>query len=180
VTAWTPRPPAVDEPACWSWPVPPLRDAEEEFQRLLAEQAGLPRDEQRVPEALRFHLDDMVSYRFGEFHGVGGNWSTRCAICGGRATTVDHCHDTGQVRGWLCRSCNVIEGRSRAPIIVRYRRLHPAAILDLHEMYNGFGWDGGWWWGDPRSAGDRASGERSPTPWPVWSPDAPLDAGVPC
>jgi Recombination endonuclease VII len=40
-----------------------------------------------------------------------------CAVCGvtlapwpSLATHVDHCHDTGAVRGLLCRSCNMKEG----------------------------------------------------------------------
>ena len=42
--------------------------------------------------------------------------SGRCAICGGEETStikgvvkrlsVDHCHDTGRIRGLLCNSCN--------------------------------------------------------------------------
>lgn len=62
----------------------------------------------------------------------------RCAVCDkelppwpSKATHVDHCHDTGEVRGLLCRSCNTKEGWVR-----RYgARLHaylaqpPAAHL---------------------------------------------------
>jgi hypothetical protein len=29
-----------------------------------------------------------------------------CAICGGESQVLDHDHDTGQIRGALCRACN--------------------------------------------------------------------------
>ncbi len=41
----------------------------------------------------------------------------RCAICGitrdefGRTFDVDHCHDTGRIRGLLCNSCNLGIGK---------------------------------------------------------------------
>lgn len=45
-----------------------------------------------------------------------------CAVCqrpfgvegGARSQHVDHCHDTGAVRGLLCAACNSIEGKFRA------------------------------------------------------------------
>lgn len=41
--------------------------------------------------------------------------AAQCDICGdfslGRKFTVDHCHDTGKVRGVLCLSCNVALGQ---------------------------------------------------------------------
>lgn len=33
--------------------------------------------------------------------------SAVCAICGREASRIDHCHDTGIVRGRLCHACNV-------------------------------------------------------------------------
>lgn len=30
-----------------------------------------------------------------------------CSICGSHyLMSIDHCHETGTVRGWLCRKCN--------------------------------------------------------------------------
>lgn len=47
-----------------------------------------------------------------------------CAICGrhetefNRALDVDHCHDTGKIRGLLCTSCNNGVGRFKNDIIL--------------------------------------------------------------
>lgn len=36
-----------------------------------------------------------------------------CEICADSATVVDHCHDTGAVRGYLCGRCNTVLGFAR-------------------------------------------------------------------
>ena len=61
----------------------------------------------------------------------------RCAVCGddGRRLVVDHCHDTGLVRGYLCRSCNVLEGTGTNDIFEDYRLRPPAVILRWAQPY---------------------------------------------
>jgi hypothetical protein len=158
---WMPRTPAQDEPACWSWSVPPLVTLEAEVAHRLAAGRG---DEATIRMWLD-EPDEMVRIRFSQFH------DGRCAICGntwqiGRLVD-DHCHRTGQIRGYLCRSCNTREGRSPAPLFARYRRIHPAALFDLHEMYSGPGWEDGWSLRD----GARTDETRTATSWPFHSPD---------
>lgn len=184
--AWTPRAPAPDEPACWSWPVPPLRDPAEEIERYTRLQEGLrlDPDHRLEPDAVVGLLDDAAASRFTEFH-TGARleplvWpDARCAVCGRADRLVDdHCHDTGQIRGYLCRGCNTAEGRSDHPLFVRYRRIHPAAILDHHELYSGPGWTMGWSWVVNPGEADSYI-ERPSEPWKAWDPDWPLDRGLP-
>jgi hypothetical protein len=39
--------------------------------------------------------------------------SKPCAICGNKATHIDHCHQTNRVRGGLCNNCNTGLGMFR-------------------------------------------------------------------
>lgn len=61
----------------------------------------------------------------------------RCAVCGGRVgrMVLDHDHDTGLVRGWLCAGCNISEGSSSSAVFVRYRARHPTALLGVAIPY---------------------------------------------
>jgi hypothetical protein len=65
-----------------------------------------------------------------------------CAMCSARRgrLLVDHCHQTGLVRGLLCTSCNTAEGMHSAPAFVAYRERPPAVLLGVEEQY-GSPWD---------------------------------------
>lgn len=109
-------------PACWAWPV---TEAErEQARRVLTAATDLERD--RVREEL------LIAWHAG-----------RCAICGmfrgkpGRGRLVwDHQHETGDVRGLLCGSCNASEPHARTRgEFLRYRIRPPAAILGVRLAY---------------------------------------------
>lgn len=151
-----------DEPACWSWPIPPTCTREEAVDRDLARLIVHDSGSTWTREDVDFLMDGDDSLgRWNEFH------ADRCALCGAKGVYLvdDHCHATGQIRGRLCRGCNTREGKSHALVVVRYRRGHPAAILDTHEMYSGRDWRDGYWIGDK---GFDSGEMRPPTPWPAW------------
>lgn len=163
---------ALSVPACWSWDVPSAQSKAELIAARMREQESLPPAQRYSASELELVFWSPQMTRFGTFH------DERCAVCGvrGQHLVDDHCHQTGQVRGYLCRSCNVREGKSGAAVFIRYRRIHPAAILDYHELYTGVGWNDGWSLVEMRRDAYQL-GPRPETPWPVWDRDAPLDAG---
>jgi hypothetical protein len=150
------------DPVCWSWPIPHLRELAD-LQRL----SHSRRDRLSLSASI-WHGDPAV-YRFREFH------AGRCAICGTLASGTpwwaystrrhveDHCHATGQVRGLLCRGCNLQEGRSRAIRFGRYRTTHPAAILSHYQRSDSSGWMNG----RPPGTSPRISG--TPRPFAAWT-----------
>jgi hypothetical protein len=94
----------------------------------LLDNSGLSRDEKRAA---------LIKMQDG-----------RCAICPSTAKLiVDHDHETGLVRGLLCRRCNQWEGQSRSllfsvdyPDVAAYLAAPPAAGL-------------GWMWDLPDPPG---------------------------
>jgi hypothetical protein len=66
--------------------------------------------------------DCMKAYRAGWSFAKHGAPETRfCDLCGTEATekrklAFDHNHETGEFRGWLCMSCNVLLGHANDDI----------------------------------------------------------------
>lgn len=65
----------------------------------------------------------------------------KCAICGkdcsksGSRLVMDHCHESGLIRGLLCDGCNTSEGKSNYPVYRAYRKVYPTKILGLKMIY---------------------------------------------
>ncbi|MFD7109202.1 endonuclease domain-containing protein [Streptomyces microflavus] len=72
----------------------------------------------------------------------------RCAVCGYRDGRLveDHDHETGLIRGLLCRSCNGREPHDDG-LFRKYRERPPAHILGIHLRY----WDPFHGWAQPRA-----------------------------
>jgi hypothetical protein len=70
------------------------------------------------PERHKGHRLKKYGITYADFTAMLDRQDSRCAICRdpldlGKNTHVDHCHDTGAVRGILCNRCNVAIGLLR-------------------------------------------------------------------
>lgn len=59
----------------------------------------------------QYHLKSKFGLSDAEYAAMLAEQGGVCAICGGECATgwrlaVDHCHQTGQIRGLLCGRCN--------------------------------------------------------------------------
>jgi hypothetical protein len=91
----------------------------------------------RNRKAEKLQLRYGMTYEQWEAMRDAENYS--CMICGiteselGRKLDVDHCHETGKVRGVLCNSCNSVLGHARDNV-----EILQAAINYLKEYSGGY------------------------------------------
>lgn len=105
------------DPACWSWPVP------DDFAVL--------------------HVEDVKIYaQFGQpfepgpFEHLRAWQADRCGLCGRRSQVLDHDHETGMARGWLCTPCNLAEGHDLGkPLFGNWRARPAVAVLGVSFRY---------------------------------------------
>lgn len=121
------------DPECWSWdPVIP-------FGRIADEFGWDPEDFAR-----RLHSREEQALRIA----LAAWHDRRCAVCGFHDLHLveDHDHDTGFIRGLLCRSCNGREPHCDG-LFRKYRQRPPTQILSIHLRY----WDPWSGWAQPRT-----------------------------
>lgn len=78
--------------------------------------------------ARKAHLQQQYSITLDDYDNMLVEQNNCCAICStsvkecdtgsGNHLAVDHCHDTGKVRGLLCASCNIMLGKAKDNIAV--------------------------------------------------------------
>lgn len=120
------------DPECWSWhPEIPLDYLADEYG--WSAEHFTPLFQEGDEQALRLAFD--------AWH------RRRCAVCGSRALHLvdDHDHDSGLIRGLLCRSCNGREPHDNG-LFRKYRERPPAQILGIRLRY----WDPFNGWAKPR------------------------------
>jgi hypothetical protein len=107
--------------------------------------------------------------------------SGECAMCGAAGRTIiDHCHETGLVRGHLCRGCNNSEGQSNAdhwqawrawdnparalnsPVLYEWGRYEPAPLRLCSDVWFLTDAERDEWWAEQARAA--LAGEEWPTP----------------
>src|SRR5512146_139517 len=76
----------------------------------------LEKQKSRLAEIHEYRLKRDFGISIEEYNAMYFAQDGKCAVCGkhqsalGRALYVDHNHATGEIRGLLCRHCNLILG----------------------------------------------------------------------
>lgn len=107
------------------------------------------REAQRLYQAKKLNLSEEDLDRMYD------EQDSRCAICRiteeehGKYLALDHCHETGQVRGLLCMSCNTALGHFKDNIenlemAIKYLKASDKEVLkELYRMI-GKDWETAW------------------------------------
>ncbi len=85
----------------------------------------------------RRHIRRTYGLSVTEYDAMVAAQDGKCAVCLvtlslGKSTHVDHCHDTGKIRGVLCHGCNTCLGHA-GDDPVRLRAL--AEYVERHRVY---------------------------------------------
>lgn len=122
---------------------------------------------------LRFGVLNRQRMAIEHYEQLQASQNGRCAIChrlpGKRRLDVDHNHDTGQIRGLLCRSCNTALGKFQDSIEIL---ANASAYLQAYDLLSFDRWKECWAPGDNGEDYDlKAAFEAGVTPdvsghWP--------------
>lgn len=88
----------------------PLSDFHNDKSKISGRQSRCKNCDRKAGLALRYGL------RIEEYDDLMTSQGRRCAICANvpiKPLAVDHCHITGNVRGLLCQSCNLLLGHAK-------------------------------------------------------------------
>lgn len=119
------------------WVHAPLRNTEEarQYQNMYAKEWR-----ESNPDAVkRMHLKRYFKMSLEDYNDLLESQEGVCAICGKEELrnkndlSVDHCHDTGKVRGLLCGACNAGIGNlgdsaEKLELALVYLRKHQAGV----------------------------------------------------
>ena len=93
------------------------------YQRRKAQMTAEDRKAKRIYDQ-NYQLQRMYSLSRREFDALLEKQGGVCAICRKQSRLhVDHCHDTGAIRGLLCQNCNLLLGHAKDSFLILIRAM---------------------------------------------------------
>jgi len=85
---------------------------------------------------LKYDLDKRYNITIEEYNRLNEEQQELCAICKNKCTrndrlSVDHDHDSNEVRGLLCHNCNILIGLAKSDSMILLN-----AVSYLHKFYS--------------------------------------------
>ncbi len=85
-----------------------------------------PKNKEKVKKhSRRTHLKKLYNLTIEDYNKILEQQDNKCAICrnveNGKRLAIDHCHNTEQVRGLLCKNCNTTLGNLKEDISLFYK-----------------------------------------------------------